>query len=131
MLLQFDEALGCADVQNPGREGVYNCVLPDPWRCLALAHRLILSALPCPHTLLPNCFSQRLGVYPLSTTIRVATTAHGIEEGLNAGMWTVAVYNTGTLFLRSAVLNDKGPSGRKSLVFTWNFHQLGTAGLHS
>ena len=51
VLLQFDEALGCADVQNPGREGVYNCVLPDPWRCLALAHRLILIILPNPaHT---------------------------------------------------------------------------------
>jgi len=98
----FDEALGCADVQNPGREGVYNCVLPDPWRCLALAHRL--------------------GVYPLSTTIRVATTAHGIEEGLNAGMWTVAVYNTG---LVSPFIHPSETDAQRKNRTCESFYRLG------
>jgi len=72
---EIDGCMSCADVPNPNREGTFSCVLPDPWRCMALA--------------------ANLGIFPMSTIIRVSTTKNGIEEGLNAGMWTVALSTTG------------------------------------
>ncbi len=39
--------------------------------------------------------ARRLNVYPLSAVVKVDDTAPGIEEGLNAGMWTIAVSETG------------------------------------
>jgi phosphonoacetaldehyde hydrolase len=70
-----DASMSCAEVPNPGRDEAFTCVLPDPWRCMSLA--------------------ANLGIYPMSTTIRVSTTHYGIEEGLNAGMWTIALSTTG------------------------------------
>lgn len=72
---EISTSMSCADVANPGREGAFTCVLPEPWRCMALA--------------------AKLGIFPMSTTIRVSSTHYGIEEGLNAGMWTVALATTG------------------------------------
>jgi len=72
---EVDGCMSCADVPNPNRAGTFSCVLPDPWRCMALA--------------------ANLGIFPMSTIIRVSTTKNGIEEGLNAGMWTVALSTTG------------------------------------
>jgi phosphonoacetaldehyde hydrolase len=72
---EVDASMACAEVPNPGREEAFTCVLPEPWRCMALA--------------------AQMGIYPMSTTIRVSTTQFGIEEGLNAGMWTVALSTTG------------------------------------
>jgi len=72
---EVDGSMSCADVPNPGREGGFACVPPEPWRCLALA--------------------ARLGIYPMDTCVRVSHTMYGIEEGLNAGMWTIACATTG------------------------------------
>jgi len=73
--IEPDTMMSCVDVPNPGREGAFTCVLPDPWRCMALA--------------------GKLNIFPLSTIIRVSSTPYGVEEGLNAGMWTVALAGTG------------------------------------
>jgi len=75
--LEFDGHMSCADVPNPGREGPepWMVVPPEPWRCYALA--------------------TRLGIFPLDTCVRLSHTTFGIEEGLNAGMWTVACATTG------------------------------------
>ncbi len=48
---------------------------PAPWMALECAHRL--------------------NVYPVSSVVKVDDTVPGIEEGLNAGMWTVAITETG------------------------------------
>ena len=48
---------------------------------------------PAPWMALEN--ARRLNVYPFSSMVKVDDTAPGIEEGLNAGMWTVAVVETG------------------------------------
>lgn len=48
---------------------------PAPWMCYANA--------------------MQLGVYPLAAMVKVGDTIADIEEGLNAGMWTVAVAKTG------------------------------------
>jgi len=48
---------------------------PEPWMCLQNA--------------------QRLGVYPMEALVKVGDTLPDIEEGLNAGMWTVGLAKTG------------------------------------
>jgi len=48
----------------------------------------------------------RLGVYPNEAIVKVGDTLPDIEEGLNAGMWTVGVALTGNLLgLREAEVN--------------------------
>ncbi len=39
--------------------------------------------------------ARRLGVYPMESIVTVDDTALGIEAGLNAGTWTVAIARTG------------------------------------
>jgi phosphonoacetaldehyde hydrolase len=43
------------------------------------------------------CFENmlRLGVYPPSAVVKIGDTIPDVEEGLNAGMWTIAVAATG------------------------------------
>jgi phosphonoacetaldehyde hydrolase len=48
---------------------------PEPWMCLVNA--------------------MRLGVYPMEAVVKVGDTLPDIEEGLNAGMWTVGLAKTG------------------------------------
>jgi phosphonoacetaldehyde hydrolase len=48
---------------------------PTPWMALEVA--------------------RQLNLYPMSTVVKVDDTVPGIEEGLNAGMWTVGVAATG------------------------------------
>ncbi len=48
---------------------------PAPWMCLENA--------------------KRLGVYPMEAAVKIDDTLPGIEEGLNAGMWTIGLAKTG------------------------------------
>jgi phosphonoacetaldehyde hydrolase len=48
---------------------------PAPWMCLENA--------------------KHLGVYPLESIVKVDDTLPGIEEGINAGMWTVGLAKSG------------------------------------
>ncbi|MDP7338568.1 MAG: phosphonoacetaldehyde hydrolase, partial [Vicinamibacterales bacterium] len=48
---------------------------PAPWMCLENA--------------------KHLGVYPLEAMVKVDDTVPGIEEGINAGMWTVGLAKSG------------------------------------
>lgn len=41
------------------------------------------------------CSAMQLGVFPAETCVKVGDTVADIEEGRNAGMWTVAVTETG------------------------------------
>ena len=61
-----DETVCAADVPE-GR--------PAPWMCLENA--------------------RRLGIYPMESIVKVDDTVPGIEEGLNAGMWTIGLAKTG------------------------------------
>lgn len=60
------DALECAGASN-GR--------PKPW--------------------MSTCVAEALDVFPLSGCVKVDDTLPGISEGLNAGMWTVAVTRSG------------------------------------
>ena len=48
---------------------------PEPWMCLQNA--------------------QSLGVYPMEACVKIGDTLPDIEEGLNAGMWTVGLAKSG------------------------------------
>jgi phosphonoacetaldehyde hydrolase len=48
---------------------------PEPWMCLENA--------------------KLLGVYPMESMVKVGDTLPDIEEGLNAGMWTIGLAKTG------------------------------------
>ncbi|MFQ5615823.1 MAG: HAD-IA family hydrolase [Anaerolineales bacterium] len=48
---------------------------PAPWMCIQNA--------------------MELGVYPFESCVKVDDTLPGIEEGLNAGMWTIGLAKTG------------------------------------
>lgn len=61
------DAIVCADDVPQGR--------PAPWMCFANL--------------------QQLGVWPVEAAIKIDDTAPGIEAGLNAGMWTVGVAESG------------------------------------
>jgi phosphonoacetaldehyde hydrolase len=61
------DAMVCADDVKQGR--------PAPWMALENA--------------------RRLGIYPLEALVKVDDTIPGIEEGLNAGLWSVGVVRTG------------------------------------
>jgi phosphonoacetaldehyde hydrolase len=57
----------CADQVRAGR--------PEPWMCLQNA--------------------INLGIYPMEAFVKVDDTLPGIEEGLNAGMWTIGLARSG------------------------------------
>jgi phosphonoacetaldehyde hydrolase len=61
------DALICADETPQGR--------PAPWACFRLA--------------------ERFGVYPMSRCLKIGDTPADVAEGLNAGMQTLAVSETG------------------------------------
>ena len=48
---------------------------------------------PAPWMALEN--ARRMNVYPMSAVVKVDDTVPGIDEGLNAGMWTVGISETG------------------------------------
>jgi len=50
---------------------------------------------PAPWMLMKN--AQLLGVYPPRTCVKIGDTVVDIEEGRNAGMWTIGVTGTGNL----------------------------------
>jgi phosphonoacetaldehyde hydrolase len=61
------DASFCADDVPAGR--------PAPWMALACA--------------------MKLGVYPMESIVKIGDTYADIEEGLNAGMWTIGISQTG------------------------------------
>jgi len=61
------DAIVCADDVAQGR--------PAPWMCFTNL--------------------QRLGIWPVESAIAIDDTAPGIEAGLNAGMWTIGVAESG------------------------------------
>jgi phosphonoacetaldehyde hydrolase len=57
----------------------------------------------------------QLGVYPMQAMLKVGDTLVDIEEGLNAGMWTVGLSQTGNLLGSSeAEVNALSPEKREA-----------------
>lgn len=56
---------------------------------------------PAPWMLMRN--AQMLGVYPPASCVKIGDTVSDIEEGKNAGMWTIGLTRTGNLIGLDAV----------------------------
>lgn len=64
---------------------------PEPWMCLQNA--------------------MRLGIYPMEALVKVGDTLPDIEEGLNAGMWTIGLAQSGNeMGLNEAALAQLPPA---------------------
>jgi len=48
---------------------------PEPWMCLRNA--------------------EKLGIYPMEACVKIGDTIPDVEEGLNAGMWTIGLGKSG------------------------------------
>jgi phosphonoacetaldehyde hydrolase len=72
----------------------------------------------------------RLGVYPMQAMVKVGDTLPDIEEGLNAGMWTVGLSLTGNLLgLNEEEVNALSPE-EKNTAREMASTQLYQAGAH-
>jgi phosphonoacetaldehyde hydrolase len=83
---------------------------------------------PAPWGALEN--ARRMNAYPISAIVKVDDTPTGVEEGLNAGMWTVAVTETGNevgLSLEDLQALDPEERRRRSEVAA---RKLARAGAH-
>ncbi len=99
--LEFD-ALVCADDVPQGR--------PAPWMCLENA--------------------RRLGVFPMRAIVAVDDTRVGVEAGLNAGMWAIAVAKSGNSVGRSRKELEALSADEQGLLIGRAHEQLQAAGAH-
>jgi phosphonoacetaldehyde hydrolase len=97
------EALICADEVVQGR--------PAPWACFRLA--------------------EQFGIYPLARCLKIGDTPADIAEGLNAGMVSLAVSESGNeVGLSQQALEALGSDTRRSLVRSAE-QRLRAAGAHA
>lgn len=83
---------------------------------------------PAPWLNLEN--ARRLGVYPLESIVVVDDTCVGIQAGLNAAMWTVAIAVTGNeIGLSHDAFQALSPDERQTRVAT-SSRRLTDAGAH-
>ena len=91
------DAIVCADEVPAGR--------PQPWMMFQNA--------------------QQLGVYPMASIVKIGDTVPDIEEGLNAGTWTIGLVKTGNeigltrsevALVRSSVLREELAKGYARLL---------------
>lgn len=59
----------------------------------AISPSTVSGGRPAPWMIFQNAI--QLGIYPMSGVVKVGDTLPDIEEGLNAGVWTIAVTQTG------------------------------------
>jgi phosphonoacetaldehyde hydrolase len=72
----------------------------------------------------------RMRTYPLCTMIKIGDTISDIEEGLNAGMWTVGVARTGNMIGLVEEQLAALPAGEQAARVSAARSRLGDAGAH-
>jgi phosphonoacetaldehyde hydrolase len=97
------DAMVCASDVPEGR--------PAPWMCFESA--------------------RRLAVYPMEAVVKVDDTTVGVEEGLNAGMWTVGVAKSGNLVGMSQQEFTRLSAPEQQTRLTTAYHKLYAAGAHA
>jgi phosphonoacetaldehyde hydrolase len=97
------DAMVCADDVPQGR--------PAPWMALENA--------------------RRLGIFPLEALAKVDDTIPGIEEGLNAGMWSIGVVKTGNELGLSRQEVESLPSDEFDRRLEEGRSRLARAGAHA
>lgn len=74
--------------------------------------------------------AMELGVYPMAAMVKVGDTLVDIEEGLNAGMWSIGVSLTGNLVGLSAAEVGALPSQERARLNQDAAEQLARVGAH-
>lgn len=92
----------CADQVRAGR--------PEPWMCLQTA--------------------MNLGEYPLEAYVKVGDTLSDIQEGLNAGMWTIGLAKTGNEIGLNQEEVDGLPPNELQIKLERAYQRLQSAGAH-
>jgi phosphonoacetaldehyde hydrolase len=83
---------------------------------------------PEPWMALKNAMEMR--VYPLETIVKIDDTVPGIEEGLNAGMWTIGLVQTGNeIGLSEAEVKALTPEELQARL-KQGYQRLAQAGAH-
>ncbi len=83
---------------------------------------------PEPWMALQNAMEMR--VYPLEAIVKIDDTAPGIEEGLNAGMWTIGLVQTGNeIGLSEAEVEALAPEVLQARL-EQGYQRLAQAGAH-
>jgi phosphonoacetaldehyde hydrolase len=96
------DVMVCADEVPAGR--------PEPW--------MLLRAM------------ENMRVFPPSAVVKVGDTAADIEEGLNAGAWTVGVTNTGNYVGLDRLEMAALPASEKARLVRYAVDTLKAAGAH-
>ncbi len=72
----------------------------------------------------------RLGTYPMHTMVKIGDTISDIEEGRNAGMWTIGIARTGNMIGLSAEELAALPPPEQKILMSAARRQLHDAGAH-
>jgi phosphonoacetaldehyde hydrolase len=83
---------------------------------------------PAPWMALKN--AMHLGAYPLNAIVKVGDTVADIEEGLNAGMWTIGLAKTGNEIGLSEAEVAALPEEELESRLRSAYQRLGQAGAH-
>jgi phosphonoacetaldehyde hydrolase len=83
---------------------------------------------PAPWMLMRN--AQLLNVYPPSSCVKIGDTISDIEEGLNAGMWTIGLTRTGNMIGLDAVDLEQLPITQKETLLKQAASEMLSAGAH-
>lgn len=116
----YTRALMAIVVPQAQRQGF----APDVWLCADD----IRAGRPAPWLIYEN--ARRLGVFPSASIVKVDDTLVGIAAGLNAGVWTVGVAESGNLMGLTAAelheLDEAERTGRLEKIYD----QFRDAGVH-
>ena len=83
---------------------------------------------PAPWMLARN--AQLLNVYPPSSCVKIGDTISDIEEGQNAGMWTIGLTRTGNMIGLDAATLNRLPAMQKEVLLQQAASRLLEAGAH-
>jgi phosphonoacetaldehyde hydrolase len=72
----------------------------------------------------------RLSTYPMYTMVKIGDTISDIEEGSNAGMWTIGVARTGNMIGLTAEELAALPAGERAVRLDTARRKLSAAGAH-
>lgn len=74
--------------------------------------------------------AMRLGVYPMAAVVKIGDTPADVAEGLNAGMWTIALAKTGNEVGLSAAELESLPAADREARLRRAYERLSQAGAH-
>jgi phosphonoacetaldehyde hydrolase len=74
--------------------------------------------------------AARLGVYPMRAIVKIGDTLADVDEGRNAGMWTIAVTATGNELGLDAAAAERLPVGERERRLADIAARFRTAGAH-